>query len=274
MWDNNIESYLVFPVNPIKRKTLTNYINNRKKYYSNLSKSEAAPHSNVKISKNNIFLTSEQEQIMIGSLLADESLERRKLNHNARLRIDHTYPKQEKYVKHLYEKFQNLTGKAPKIVIRSPDKRTGKVYKSLTFKTLNLPCLNYYHNLFYKLETEKENNIKRKFIKIVPNNIESLLTPISLAHWLMGDGYIIQDKAIIFCTESFNNTEIELLIKALHNKFGIESSKHKRQTKCNEPRWRIRINFKNTNKFKLLVSDYVIAEMLYKLGNKNIINNI
>lgn len=209
-------------------------------------------------------------------MLADGFLERIKVNHNTRLRIDHTYPKQEKYVEHLYKKFQNLTARPPKIFVRSPDKRTGKVYKSISFKTLNQPCLNYYHALFYKQiikRPEKENNSKACFIKYVPNNIESLLTPISLAHWLMGDGYFTKDKAINLCTESFNSFEIELLIKALKNKFDIVSSKQKRSTSSNEPRWRIRISLKNASKFKLLVFDYVIPEMLYKLGDKNIIND-
>jgi hypothetical protein len=51
---------------------------------------------------------------------------------------------------HIYSQFINLAGKGPKVYIRKPDKRTNKIYSSMQFKTLALPCLNYYYDLFYK----------------------------------------------------------------------------------------------------------------------------
>jgi hypothetical protein len=59
----------------------------------------------------------------------------------------------------------------PVILTRKPYKRTGKIYKSLYFRTLTLPCLNEYHNMFYKNK-----------VKIIPENIDKLLTPIGLAY--------------------------------------------------------------------------------------------
>ena len=38
----------------------------------------------------------------------------------------------------------------PKSTNRKPDKRTGKFYNSLIFKTRMLPCFNYLWDLFYK----------------------------------------------------------------------------------------------------------------------------
>jgi hypothetical protein len=51
--------------------------------------------------------------------------------------------------------FYNLAGKGARIIIRKPDKRTGKIYSQMQFKTLGAakpraPCLNIYHDLFYK----------------------------------------------------------------------------------------------------------------------------
>lgn len=57
---------------------------------------------------------------------------------------------------YIYSQLSNLAGKEPKVYIRKPDKRTNKIYLSIQFKTLALPCLNYYHDLFYK-EGKKNN---------------------------------------------------------------------------------------------------------------------
>lgn len=40
----------------------------------------------------------------------------------------------------------------PNIIIRKADKQTGRITKSLYFRTLSMPCLNYYYyyELFYK----------------------------------------------------------------------------------------------------------------------------
>jgi hypothetical protein len=59
----------------------------------------------------------------------------------------------------------------PVINERKPDPRTGKVYKSMYWRTLSFFCLNKYHDLFYKNKT-----------KVVPKNIQDLLTPRGLAH--------------------------------------------------------------------------------------------
>jgi hypothetical protein len=55
--------------------------------------------------------------------------------------------------------------------------RKGKLFTGLAFQTRQLPCLTSLYNLFY---------IKNK--KILPSNIYDLLTPIALAHLIMGDG--------------------------------------------------------------------------------------
>lgn len=57
------------------------------------------------------------------------------------------------------------------------DKRNDSVTKSLRFKTLTMPCLNYYHDLFYKDK-----------VKNVPRNLGELLTARGLAYFIMDDG--------------------------------------------------------------------------------------
>lgn len=161
-------------------------------------------------------------------MLADGFLEKRKPNHNARLRVDYTYPTQSSYVNLLYDLFKNLSGKGPNFNIRKPDKRTNKTYSSIAFKPYNLPCLNEFHTLFYKNSGLTHANGQVRYTKIIPLNIQELLTPLSLAHLVMGDGFFTLDKTIVLCTESFSKDQTELLINALKAKFDIAAGIHKR----------------------------------------------
>jgi hypothetical protein len=58
----------------------------------------------------------------------------------------------------------------PTILTRHNKKR-GIITQSLYFRTLAMPCLNYYYDLFYVNK-----------IKIIPNNLNELLTPRGLAY--------------------------------------------------------------------------------------------
>lgn len=108
----------------------------------------------------------------------------------------------------------------PVINVRKADPRTGKIYKSMYIRTLSFACLNFYHDLFYKGN------------KVVPLNIQDLLTPVGLAHLIMG-GWFFASVAkgggvILICTESFTKGEQELIIAALDFKFGVKASLNKR----------------------------------------------
>jgi hypothetical protein len=187
-------------------------------------------------------------------MLADGFLERGKPTFNTRLRIDHTYPEQEQYVLRVHTLFASLMANEPVIIARKPDIRTGKVYKSIYIRTLNFPCLNKYHDIFYKDK-----------IKVVPINIQDLLTPIGLAHLLMGDGYF-HNGVVLICSESFTKEEQKLLTVALQSKFGIKAALNKRVSSSGTLSYRIRISKKSMNKLITLVTPYFIPEMLYKLG--------
>jgi len=168
--------------------------------------------------KKEYDLTQYQREALIGVMLADGNLDRGKPTYNTRLRIDHTYPDQESYVLSLHALFVSMIAMEPTIVTRKSDPRTGKVYQSMYVRTLRFACLNPYHDLFYK---DKK--------KVVPLNIQDLLTPVGLAHLIMGDGFLNgQSNVVIICSESFSKEEQELLISALDQKFGIKATLNKR----------------------------------------------
>jgi len=59
--------------------------------------------------------------------------------------------------------------------------------------------------------------------KIVPITIEKLLTPIGLAYWIMDDGSWVNTRYHLN-TNGFERTHVEILTKALFNKFHLKCS--------------------------------------------------
>lgn len=155
------------------------------------------------------MLTQLQKEVIVGTLLGDASIERNKPTHNARIRFEQAYPEHETYLLSLYDIFSNISGKSPRIVSRKPDKRTGKVYKSISFKSLSMVELNYFSDLFYVYSINNEE--KRRKTKIVPQNIKELLTARALAFWIADDGGISSYKSTILNTDSFTLDQLNLL---------------------------------------------------------------
>lgn len=140
---------------------------------------------------------------------------------------------------------------------------TGKEPTQYWFSTKRLPSITNLHQLW----RHSPKQIEGKFIKILPWNIEELLTPVVLAHWIMGDGYLT-DGSVKICTDNFTEVEVQKLINILNVKFGIKASSNKRTNPDGRILWRIRISKLSMEKLISLVYPYFIPEMLYKLGVK------
>lgn len=59
--------------------------------------------------------------------------------------------------------------------------------------------------------------------KIIPNNIEELLTSVSLAYWIMDEGSFT-GSGLRLNTNAFSLEELNLLIEALDNNFSIKAT--------------------------------------------------
>lgn len=118
--------------------------------------------------------------------------------------------------------------------------------------------LSYYRDIFYVISP-----ISKKTIKVIPLNIEDLLSPIVLAIWLMDDGHFY-NGAVFFNTQSFNIDGINALIISLKNRYGIEAEF--KQVSGKALQFRIFINAKNTLVLRELVLPYLCKSMLYKVG--------
>ena len=145
-----------------------------------------------------------------------------------------------------------------------PNPNTGKIPSQYAFNSRSLRSLTILHNEWYVLNKET-----KKFIKIVPLNINELLSPIGLAHWVMGDGFWSNhDKTIFICTDNFTLAEVDLLIQVLKDKFNLLATKTHRIKANKGICWRIRISRKSENLSKLIsiVKPYFIPSMYYKLN--------
>jgi hypothetical protein len=93
------------------------------------------------------------------------------------------------------------------------------------FKTLTLPLFTELHSQWYTL-------VEGRRIKVIPGDIEGILTPRAIAYWLAGDGYfnplqgcIIAKGAYGICTDSFTIAEVDRLRDSLLARFAIESTR-------------------------------------------------
>jgi len=194
-------------------------------------------------------LTKEQNSLIIGTLLGDGCLE--KQNVNSRLKIDH-FSVNKDYVFWKYKILENVAADKPRI-IRQLNKRSGKICERWAFATRSEPVLNPYFDLFYGTG-KKELNLG--FIKLFKE-------PLSLAVWLMDDGYKRNDcNAIRFSTDCFTLNENQILQNCLKINFGVDSKIH-RKAKV----WNIYIPTREMNKVREIILPYIsqVKSMIYKL---------
>lgn len=199
-------------------------------------------------------ITDNIGEILVGILLSDGHISRRTKTSNPRFHFHQSGKIQKRpYFYLVYESFKIFCTKDYSNYIRTwIDKKTKQEYSSISFTTMQLPCFISIHNAWYL------NGRKR-----VPNNIMDILTPIGLAHWIMGDGSR-QNKGLHLSVYSFTTDEVNLLIKVLNNKFGVKCSIHNHSSVGNKPR--IYIWQESMDLLRLQVNEYIIPSMKYKIG--------
>lgn len=114
-----------------------------------------------------------------------------------------------------------------------------------------MPCFTELYPLFYI------NNIK-----IVPEDIYNILTPVALAHLIMGDGGF-KSKGIYICTDSYTIQDTVRLMNVLIIRYDFKCTLHKASNKHG---YRIYISRNSLYKVEKLVKPYFIPSMYYKLG--------
>jgi len=190
---------------------------------------------------------------LTGIMLSDGHIQRRSVSANARFMFNQSGKVDKRpYFELVYSLFKFCCHKDYEYSIRIwLDKKSNQEYSSISFATMQLPCFTKIHSLWYL------NGLKK-----VPMNIKELLTPLVLAHWIMGDGSR-QNKGLHLSVYAFTIEDVKLLINVLETKFDLKCSIHKHSTICIKPR--IYIWEKSRTKLRILVSPYIIPSMQYKI---------
>lgn len=151
------------------------------------------------------------------------------------------------YLWHVFTLLAHYCSSYPALRIRM---RLGTVTLSLQFFTRSLPCLTALFNLWYFNGR-----------KIIPANIFHDLTPLALAHWIMGDG-TAHNNGLVLCTDSNSLEEVIRLMNVLMIKYDLICSIHTKRP----GQYRIYISVKSMDKVRELVKPYMVNSMLYKIG--------
>ena len=238
----NFFAHYVFPFAPqrsatISLKTYGSKINSKPR---NLKVVEVVKMVDEKIS-------SETEQVLIGSLLGDGGLQIHKNGINASFNEIHGI-KQKEY---LIWKKGYLSYFKPKInQYRIYDNRTNKYYSSINLWTKTNPILTEYFKLFYP-------NGKKRISK----DIFERICPLALAVWYCDDGsfgYINQNGKISTYLSYKDNI---LLAEFLKEKFDINCTVNK-----DGKEYHLYFSVREIKKFLSLIKGYVPKCMNYKLG--------
>ena len=224
------------------------------KSYSTVAKNDSG---------NGSLPSKELNSILIGLILSDAGLYRSSPTSNTRLEMSFGQA---------YKEFAYFIGELLSPYISNPVKSVtisvkDKTYTNYRLKTKTLPMFNHYFDMFYKLSPVAENSLapRYKYIKIVPGDIMDLMDPIVLAYLIMSDGNFDQGrKRVRIYTNCFTKQEVELLKKALENKFNIKSCLQK-----NNVNYQLYIKAESLFLLKKLVLPYVVPSLRYKLGIKN-----
>lgn len=149
-------------------------------------------------------------EVITGELLGDGHIRYDPINKpNINGRLEFTFSADIKYYVD-YLKFDVLF---PICTISQP---TGRPNESKNrkvtqywFSTKRMSLISDLHRLWYK-------SVDGKYVKILPKDIENMLTPMAIAHWIMGDGYF--SGSVLICTDNFTKNEVSQLIDTLNRK--------------------------------------------------------
>jgi LAGLIDADG DNA endonuclease family/LAGLIDADG endonuclease len=203
----------------------------------------------TKLISNMVTIPPFQKSIVIGLLLSDGYLNiASSTTLNARLAFKQSLAHSD----YFFYVFNFLSHYCSSYPILTVGVRSGNKFYGLLFQTRTLPCFKELYRMFY------ENKVKR-----LPNNIYEILTPVALAHWIMGDGNHLS-QGIQLCTDSFSLQDTVKLMNVLIILYNFKVTIHKAGKG-----YRIYISRKSLDSLIKMVKPYFIPAMYYKLGIKS-----
>jgi len=211
---------------------------------SNLSSTVKYPTFSKLISST-IVLTPYIKGALVGLILGDMWIQKRKPTWNARLGFERSMIHFD-YFWRVFILLSHYCGSFPYF---RHHVRKGISSYDIAFQTRALPCFTELYHIFYF-----------NGVKIIPSNIFELLTPTALAHWICCDGSA-KPGGLELCTDSYTIPEVVLLINVLIIKYRFDCTLRFHSGKYP----RIYIPTKSMAILRSIVLPYMDPSMLYKL---------
>jgi len=194
-----------------------------------------------------ISLSKEQKSILFGIILGDGYLQKTGKK-NARLRLEHG-KSQKEYLLWKVRKLGKVFQGNPKYLERiHPISK--KKYYYWRHQSQSTPYLGKLRKIFYSDGK-----------KIIPENLEKYLTPLTLTVWYMDDGYYyLRDRCSYLYLGNISKEEAEIVAQTLLKKFNISS-----RVKQKKKGYAIYFSPKETQKLKNLIKGHILPQFNYKL---------
>jgi len=193
-----------------------------------------------------VKLPNFQFGVIIGIILSDGYLGASNRSVNKRLFLKQSL-KGSKYLLFVFNLLSHYCVSYPYIIYST---RAGVKSYGLEFNTRAYPIFTELHLLFYP-----------KGIKLIPHNIYELLSPVALAHLIMGDGSS-REYGLEICTDSYPLPDIIRLMNVLVIRYRLICTTRLKR----ENQYRIYISSKSMKKLILIVKPYMHETMMYKLN--------
>lgn len=235
---DGLTTYEIAKQYAVDRTTICNCL---RRYNINI-RNKKAQHDENKL----IRLSAEQKELLYGTMLGDGHISRS--NNLARFSISHSI-KQEEYIKYKHNILQSVAKEIKSNIAHN--KRMNKDYQFLSFVTKSIGDMAELHSMFYK---ENVKVIREEIIRYI-------VSPKSLAFWILDDGYLDKtSNRTHICTECFSYNEHLILQKLLCDNFGLHPTIYKYQNS-----FRLRFGQIDTRKLSSLIVPFVVDSMKYKL---------
>ena len=119
-----------------------------------------------------------------------------------------------------------------------------------------MPCITELKILFYPKLSDKN--------KVIPANIYNLLTPLALAHIVMGDGKAAR-HGMVLCTNCFSVKDVVRLMNVLMIRYRLECTIHLKRRQNQKVEHLIYIREGSMPLLRSIVTPYLHSSMYYKL---------
>ncbi len=193
-------------------------------------------------SKQPTSLTDGQQDVLVGTLLGDGCLAKHGYYH--RLHIKHSIAQLE-LAEFKYNVFRDFIS----MRLHEFDQQLrGKRYPCVQFATRTTSIFSEWHSRFY---------VNRR--KVIPDQIESLLSPLALAVWIMDDG-AADYAGITIQTHNFDHEEVERMKVVLGQRYGLDV-----RSRGNKGKRILYVTAASLWQLEEIVGPYMLTELEYKL---------